>query len=93
MKIAFVADPLAGFKIAKDSTYAMMTEAASRGHELYALGHSDLLFDGHEVKAGVSHITLTGRADEWYSQQAPVMRSLSEFDAVIERTDPPFDME
>ena len=93
MKIAFVADPLAGFKIAKDSTYAMMTEAASRGHELYALGHSDLLFDGHEVKAGVSHITITGRADEWYLQQAPVMRSLSEFDAVIERTDPPFDME
>ena len=28
MKIAFVADPLADFKVAKDSTYAMMTEAA-----------------------------------------------------------------
>ena len=93
MKIAFVADPLDSFKIVKDSTFAMMTEAASRGHELYAFGHGDLLFDGHEVKAGVSQITLTGKADDWYQQQAPVLRSLNEFDAVVERTDPPFDME
>ena len=93
MKIAFAADPLDSFKIVKDSTFAMMTEAASRGHELYAFGHGDLLFEGHEVKAGVSQITLTGKADDWYQQQAPVLRSLSEFDAVVERTDPPFDME
>ena len=93
MKIAFAADPLDSFKIVKDSTFAMMTEAASRGHELYAFGHGDLLFDGHDVKAGVSQITLTGKADAWYQQQAPVLRSLNEFDAVVERTDPPFDME
>jgi glutathione synthase len=93
MKIAFAADPLDSFKIVKDSTFAMMTEAASRGHELYAFSHGDLLFDGHEVKASVSQITLTGKSDDWYQQQAPVLRSLSEFDAVVERTDPPFDME
>lgn len=93
MKIAFVTDPLESFKIVKDSTYAMMIEAAGRGHELYVFGHGDLLFDGHEVKAGVSHITLTGQSDDWYQQQAPVLRSLNDFDAVIERTDPPFDME
>lgn len=93
MKIAFVTDPLESFKIIKDSTYAMMIEAAGRGHELYVFGHGDLLFDGHEVKAGVSHITLTGQSDDWYQQQAPVLRSLNDFDAVIERTDPPFDME
>jgi len=93
MKIAFAADPLDSFKIVKDSTFVMMTEAASRGHELYAFGHGDLMFDGHEVKARVSQITLTGKADDWYQQQAPVLRSLSEFDAVVERTDPPFDME
>jgi glutathione synthase len=93
MKIAFAADPLDSFKIVKDSTFVMMTEAASRGHELYAFGHGDLMFDGHEVKARVSQITLTGKADDWYQQQAPVLRSLNEFDAVVERTDPPFDME
>jgi len=38
MKLLFIADPLAGFKIHKDSTFAMMREAARRGHELFACG-------------------------------------------------------
>ena len=36
MKLLFVADPLEGFKTYKDSTFAMMREAAARGHELLA---------------------------------------------------------
>ena len=32
MKLLFVADPLASFKTYKDSTFAMMREAALRGH-------------------------------------------------------------
>ena len=34
MSIAFIIDPLDDFKIYKDSTYAMMREAAARGHAL-----------------------------------------------------------
>ncbi len=93
MKIAFAADPLASFKIAKDSTYAMMVEAASRGHELYAFGHADLIFDGRKVMANVSRVTLTGNADDWFRQDDPVRMSLNDVDAVVERTDPPFNME
>ncbi len=93
MKIAFAADPLASFKIAKDSTYAMMVEAASRGHELYAFGHADLIFDGRKVMAKVSRVTLTGNTDDWFRQDDPVRMSLNEVDAVVERTDPPFNME
>ena len=36
MNILFIADPLDRFKIYKDTTYAMMAEAARRGHALYA---------------------------------------------------------
>ena len=36
MDILFVADPLSAFNIKKDSTYAMMREAAARGHRLWA---------------------------------------------------------
>ncbi len=93
MKIAFAADPLSGFKIYKDSTYAMMAEAASRGHELHVFGHGDLLFDGQDVLANASHVTLTGEATHWYRQEAPVQQRLTAFDVVIERTDPPFNME
>ncbi len=93
MKIAFAADPLSGFKIAKDSTYAMMQEAAARGHELYAFGHRDMIFDGKRVMATVSRIVLTGQAGLWYQVEDTELRSLNDFDAVIERTDPPFNME
>ena len=93
MKIAFAADPLSGFKIAKDSTYAMMREAAARGHEVYAFGHADMLFDGQNVMAKVTRVTLTGETPDWYRQSAPELTSLSAFDVVVERSDPPFNME
>jgi glutathione synthase len=93
MKIAFLADPLSTFKIYKDTTYAMMVEAARRGHELYAFRHRDMAIEGGRVVASVSRITLTGDGDDWYRAEPPAARALTDFDAVLERTDPPFDME
>lgn len=93
MKIAFLADPLSTFKTYKDTTYAMMVEAARRGHELYALRHRDMAIESGRVVANVARITLTGDPDDWYRAAPPAARALTEFDAVLERTDPPFDME
>ncbi len=93
MKIAFLADPLAGFKIYKDTTYSMMVEAARRGHTLYAFQHKDMAFEGGGVMANVARITLTGDADDWFHADARVALPLTQFDAVVERSDPPFDME
>ena len=36
MNLLFVADPLELFKPIKDTTFAMMREAAARGHGLWA---------------------------------------------------------
>ena len=93
MKIAFLADPLSTFKTYKDTTYAMMVEAARRGHELYAFRHRDMAIEGGRVVANISRIILTGDADDWYRAEPAAARALTEFDAVLERTDPPFDME
>ena len=93
MKIAFLADPLAGFKTYKDSTFAMMREAARRGHEIYAFEPSDMALEEGIVTADIAHITLTGRSDDWYVAAPKVTTRLSEFDAILERKDPPFDME
>jgi glutathione synthase len=93
MKIAFICDPLSGFKIYKDSTYAMMCEAARRGHELFVLGHGDIIFDGKAVVGQVAQLSLVENSDDWYKLTEPVLLSLSTFDVVIERTDPPFNME
>lgn len=93
MKIAFVCDPLDGFKIYKDSTYAMMAEAARRGHAIHVFQHKDMAFEAGKVVANISRVTLTGDNDDWYRRDAPFAQELSGFDAILERTDPPFNME
>ncbi|MCA1246885.1 glutathione synthase [Massilia sp. MS-15] len=93
MNIAFLADPLSSFKIYKDSTFAMMREAARRGHAVYAFEQRDMVLEEGAVTAEVRRIHLTGEPDAWYRADAPEIVALSVFDAVIERKDPPFDME
>lgn len=93
MKIAFLADPLSTFKIYKDSTFAMMREAARRGHAIYAFEQRDMVLEEGAVTAVVTRLHLTGDADAWYRAEQPESVPLSAFDAVIERKDPPFDME
>jgi len=93
MKIAFLTDPLAQFKTYKDSTYAMMVEAAGRGHRLFAFGPSDMVLESGVVRAAVQEIKLTGDANDWYQLSEPQDLGLQEFDAVLQRKDPPFDME
>jgi glutathione synthase len=93
MKIAFVADPLHTFKTYKDSTYAMMAEAARRGHEIHAFQQKDMALDNGVVAAKAERISLTGDATHWYSVDAVSEKRLTEFDAILVRKDPPFDME
>jgi glutathione synthase len=93
MKIAFLADPLATFKTYKDSTYAMMVEADRRGHAVYAFEQRDMAVAQGVVTARVARITLTGDSSDWYRAAEPVETDLGEFDAIVQRKDPPFDME
>ena len=102
MKLLFVADPLESFKTHKDSTFAMMREAARRGHTLMACEPKDVRWlQGEPVTAFVRDITLTGRSGhgvhDWFTaaQSAPDERAqaLNGVDAVLMRKDPPFDSE
>ena len=93
MKFAFLADPLSHFKTYKDTTYAMMAEAARRGHEIYAFEQGDMAFENGKVLANVARITVTGDPTDWYRAQPAQPAQLHEFDAVMVRKDPPFNME
>jgi len=93
MKLAFIADPLSSFKIYKDSTYAMMVEAAKRGHELQFMLQEGLMWKGGRVVGEISRLTLTGEKDPWYRIAPPKETPLADFDAVLMRKDPPFDAE
>jgi glutathione synthase len=104
-KIAIVADPLSEFKIYKDSTYGMMAEAARRGIALYACLQGDLAAldtpKGNRVVGRFAPIHLNkaaagasnNSATAWFEAGEAQTMALHEFDAVLMRKDPPFDME
>jgi glutathione synthase len=96
MKLLFVADPLDTFKTYKDTTFAMMREAARRGHALFACEPEDLMWQrGGRVSAPLRSFTLTGDPHAWFkpaAQEAGTV-ALADLGAVIMRKDPPFDTE
>jgi glutathione synthase len=94
MNILFVADPLASFKIYKDSTFAMMREAQKRGHQVSACEMATVCWQqGQKVSAWVQGIQLTGDHADWYRVTETRRAALHSFDAVLMRKDPPFDSE
>ena len=94
MNILFVTDPLATFKIYKDTTFAMMREAQARGHQVLVCEPRQMAWvSGARVQAQVTAIRLTGDKEIWYSVESTERRNLCEFDAIVMRKDPPFDSE
>ena len=94
MEILFVSDPLASFKIYKDTTFAMMREAQRRGHTIVACEPQQLLWQrGGVVQAQARAITLTGDPKAWFTETASGVRAIKDFGAVVMRKDPPFDSE
>ena len=95
MKLLFVADPLENFKTYKDTTFAMMREAARRGHALLACEPKDVMWQrGGKVKAPLRAFTLTGDKYDWFKAQGDAQTTaLADVDAVVMRKDPPFDSE
>ena len=90
----FVADPLESFKTAKDSSFAMMREAAARGWSLLACEPSGLSWQrGGRVVARARRIALTGDPHDWFRTLAEETVALADTDAVLMRKDPPFDSE
>lgn len=95
MKLGFILDQLDSIKPYKDSSFAMMREAASRGHQLFAMQQGDLAWKSGETVGFARAIELTGGLDAhcWYQIKESEEIPLQDFDAVLMRKDPPFDME
>ncbi len=102
MQLLFIADPLDGFKIHKDSTYAMMREAQSRGHTLWTCEVGDVHWRADSgqhpgpVRAACRQIVLQppdAQGHGWWRVAEVQTAALREFDAVLMRKDPPFDSE
>ncbi|SCK10530.1 glutathione synthase [Vogesella sp. LIG4] len=94
MHILFIADPLEHFKLYKDTTYAMMEEAAKRSHGIWFCEAGDLYVEGGRILAEAVPVHLTGSKDkDWFRKGTLQAQALQNFSAIVMRKDPPFDLE
>jgi len=93
MKFAFVVDPLDHLKAYKDSSIAMMREAARRGHEVHALEAREMYSREGKIRARTRRLDVHADDHAWYRAHDPRDGVLAEFDVVMMRKDPPFDQE
>ncbi len=93
MRLAFVVDPLDDLKAYKDSSIAMMREAARRGHEVHALEARSMFLLESSVRAAVRKLTVSDDDHAWYRAGEARDVRLADFDIVLMRKDPPFDLE
>ena len=91
LRIGVVMDPIEKINIDKDTTFVLMLEAQRRGHELYLMELDDLF-----IRAGTPHSRFrrvhVGRGTPHYELTDFAAGALEDFDAILMRKDPPFDM-
>ncbi len=93
MNLLFILDPLDSLKSYKDTSIAMMREAAERGHSLFVCEQHDVFLRNERVFVSASPFNFNQDAHHWYALQANQEAAPSAFDFIIMRKDPPFDNE
>jgi glutathione synthase len=92
MKFLFILDPLDTLKAYKDTSVAIMRAAQARGHQVFSCTQDDLFWkDRVFTRAG--ELSLSDNDESWYQVQEPKQTAVASFDAVLNRKDPPFDLE
>ena len=84
-------DPIGKINVDKDTTFVLMLELEKRGHELYYMELDDLFIRGGTPEAEFRRIHVR-RANPHFEFGAAGMGALEDFNAVLMRKDPPFDM-
>jgi glutathione synthase len=92
LKIAFQTDPLERLNTAGDSSFALMLEAQARGHAIHQLTPDDLVYAEGRLSARVRAIAVQDDPAAPFKAEAVRRADLKEFDAILIRQDPPFDL-
>lgn len=92
LNIAMQMDPIERIRIAGDTGFALLLEAQKRGHKLsYYTPDRMSLRDGR-VLAHVHELAVRDVEGDHFTAAPAQQRDLSEFDVVLMRQDPPFDL-
>jgi len=71
----------------------MMRAAQARGHAVFVCEQPTLRWAKNSVTSRATRLSVTADDADWYRAHETADRPLREFDAVLMRKDPPFDME
>jgi glutathione synthase len=92
LKIACQMDPIDRIDIRGDSTFALLLEAQRRGHELFYYIPPQLALVGDRLIARGQTLTVKDTVGDHYALSNARLIDLADWDAVLLRQDPPFDM-
>jgi glutathione synthase len=93
IRLAVVMDPIEDIKYAKDTTLAMLQAAQARGYELWYLTQTDLYLRDGVARGRARPLQVHANPLEWFTLGESRDTPLGDFDVILMRKDPPFDME
>ncbi len=86
-------DPIQSINIKKDSSFAMLLEAQQRKHALFYMEQSDLFLKDNQVQAHACPLKVFDNPNHWFELESQSTYPITDFDVILMRKDPPFDME
>ena len=93
LNIAFLMDPLESLDLNGDTTFALALEAQRRKHKISFFKPEDLILKSNNVYANICKLELSSidnKNDFKYHES--FIKPLKDYDVVMMRQDPPFDM-
>jgi glutathione synthase len=92
LRIAVQMDPIDTLLVERDTSLAFMVEAQARGHEAFWYHPSDLWWEDGAVYAHAHRVEVKPDPADHYRTLHSGRMAVADFDVVLIRQDPPFDM-
>lgn len=92
LRISVQMDPIETMVVERDTSLALMVEAQARGHEVHWHHPADLWWEEGRLGVRAHHVRVFSDPARHYETLSSAARPLSDFDIVLIRQDPPFDM-
>ncbi|MCL1057414.1 glutathione synthase [Shewanella sp. Choline-02u-19] len=93
IKLGIVMDPISEINIKKDSSFAMLMAAQSRGYQLFYMEMNDLAMVNGQAMATMRALTVKEDPQDFYQLEDAIDTPLADLDVILMRKDPPFDTE
>jgi len=92
LKILVIMDPIERVNYKKDTSLAMMWAAQDRGHQLGYCQIHDLWLDRGQLMIDTQPLTVKRDPTDFYTLGDKATGPVSDYDVILMRKDPPFDM-